>query len=320
AAVSKTAPVTGKDLSLPVLECVLLVAENNTLTIRATNLDLGIEVTIPVKVEESGTVAVPADILRSFLSNLPYDDSVSLVADDTTLKVTTSQSETEIHTQDYDEFPSIPSVSEGDTVTIPSEKLIKGFESVYYSASPSSMKPELSSVNMFTNDGSVMFVATDSFRLAEKKVNVKNVKEFDSVLIPFENVSEVVRTFSGEGGEVEIDIGENQISFSLDGIYVTSRVIDGVFPDYQQIKQDLLNTLKLSNIFSDKFNKITLTVIPEEKEFSIRTQNADIGENVGKVDASLSGGDLTASFNYRYVMDCFQSINTDSVSLELSQN
>lgn len=330
-AVSTATPITGKDLSLPVLECVLLVAEDNELIVRATNLDLGIESSIPVKVKKEGTVAVPADILRKFLSSLPSDDNVSLVADDSTLTVTTEHSKTEIKTQKYEEFPSIPIVSEGDEISIPVQKLVNGLKSVYYSASPSSMKPELSSVNIFSDGNTLMFVATDSFRLAEKQVTVKKLKSFDSVLIPFKNVSEVVSAFNDKEGEVNVTISDNQIAFSLNGLYITSRIVDGVFPDYEQIipdsqstrivllKQDFLNTLKLSNIFADKFNKVTFTIDPQNKEFSIRTQNSDIGENVGTVDATFEGEPITASFNYRYVVDCFQSINADSVSLELSE-
>jgi DNA polymerase-3 subunit beta len=109
---------------------------------------------------------------------------------------------------------------------------------------------------------------------------------------------------------------------------VVSRVIDGVFPDYRQIipkgyateavvlKQDLLNALKISNIFSDKFNQIHLTIDPKGKIFQIQTKNSDVGENVTNVDAALTGDKVEINFNYRYISDCFQSIDADSVSLQ----
>ena len=113
----------------------------------------------------------------------------------------------------------------------------------------------------------------------------------------------------------------------MDGIYLTSRVIDGSFPDYKQIvpkefktevvvlKQDLLNALKLSNIFSDKFNQVNLLINPAKKIFELSSSNNDIGENKTYLDATLSGEEVQLGFNYKYFFDCFQSINSDSVSI-----
>ena len=123
---------------------------------------------------------------------------------------------------------------------------------------------------------------------------------------------------------------KNQISFSSDNVYLTSRVIDGVFPDYRQIipktsstnvvllKQDLLNALKLSNIFSDKFNQVNLKLSPKEKVFELSSANNDIGENKTYLDAALTGESIELSFNYKYFLDCFQSISTDSLSIKFS--
>ena len=118
-------------------------------------------------------------------------------------------------------------------------------------------------------------MATDSFRLAEKNKN-ENRKELKGIIIPFKNAMELSRIFEGESGVVDIRFNKNQIVFSLDHIYFTSRIIDGVFPDYKQIipkehkteivllKQDFLNSLKISNIFSDKFNQVVIFVSPQK--------------------------------------------------------
>ena len=120
------------------------------------------------------------------------------------------------------------------------------------------------------------------------------------------------------------------VSFSSDNIYLTSRVIDGVFPDYRQIvpkkseteaivlRQDLLNALKLSNIFSDKFNQVNLKIAPPEKVFELSSANNDVGENKTFLDAALTGENVELGFNYKYFLDCFQSIVADSVSIKLS--
>jgi DNA polymerase-3 subunit beta len=123
-----------------------------------------------------------------------------------------------------------------------------------------------------------------------------------------------------------------QISFKTKDIYLTSRVVDGNFPDYKQIipknssteavvlKQDFISSLKVSNIFSDKFNQITITVKPSEKVFEIEARNADVGENTTLMNGALSGENVSANFNYKYILDCFQSITADSLNLQLNGN
>lgn len=329
-AVAIASNVTGKDLTLPVLKCLLLIVKNSTLTIRATNLDLGIEIRIPVKATKEGVVAVPSDILKNFLSNLYSDKKVFLELKDSTLVVNTGHSTTRIKTFPYEEFPSIPLLEETTSVSLPASRFLDGLHSVYYAASPSSMKLELASVFIHQDNGKLVFAATDSFRLAEKKVKIKNLEEFPSLLIPHKNVVEILKVLDESGDEIEILFSDNQIALKQNDVYVTSRVVDGVFPDYGQIipkehttevvvlKKDLQGALKLSNIFTDKFNQVTFTIKPKEKVSEITTVNSDVGENIGKIDAALSGEDVEMSFNYRYISECFQSIPTDSVSLGLS--
>ena len=213
---------------------------------------------------------------------------------------------------------------------IESTKLINGIKSVSYSSSISDIKPEISSVFIYTKNNNLVFVSTDSFRLAEKKINLKELPEILGILIPFKNVSEILRIFGDFKGNIEVCFSKNAISFSSDNIYLTSRVIDGIFPDYYQIipkdakttvvvlKQDLLNALKLSNIFSDKFNQVSLKVLPKEKVFELSSANNDIGENKTYLDAALTGEDIELGFNYKYFLDCFQSITTDSVSIKFA--
>ncbi len=328
-AISKADKVTSKNVTLPVLKYILLVAKNNTLTIRATNLDLGVEIKIPVKVEEEGTVAVPAELLKSFIGNITQDSKITLETKDNTLLVTTNNSQTKVKTYPHEEFPSIPRVVSDKTLKLPIDKFIHGLKSVWYSASPQSMKPELASVYIYNESGSVVFAATDSFRLAEKSVSFKSLDDFESILIPFKNVSDVIKVFDDIKGEVEISITQNQIGFSIGDLYVTSRVVDGVFPDYRQIipkeyetecvvlKQDVIDVMKQANIFSDKFNRITFEVKPKEKKFIIKTSNKELGESSINVSAALSGDPQTVSFSYRNVFDCFQSITTDSLVFKI---
>jgi len=329
-AISKAERVTGKNITLPILSCVLLEAHDSLLTIKATNLDLGIEITLPVKVIKPGKTAVSGSVLYNFISNITNDKNITLELVNDNLKISTKHTNSIIKAFPVDDFPNIPKVSKEKTFNFNVPGLIKGFKSVMYSSSVSTIRPVLSSIFLSSEEDGVVFVATDSFRLSEKRIGVKKHKEFSQILIPFKNAGEIIRTLEDIKDDVVVCLNENQISFSYNDIYITSRVIDGVFPDYKQIipketkteaivlKQDLISGLRISNIFSDKFSQVTFNVKPKEKVFEITTKNMDIGENINNIDAVITGEELTISFNYKYIIDCFQSIDSDSVSLSFS--
>ncbi len=323
-AISQAERITGKNLTLPVLNSILLIASGKSLKMRSTNLSLGIEIEIPAKIEKEGILAISGSVLNNIFSNVFQNDNVHLE----NLLIKTKKSQIKIKGQTPDDFPTIPRV-DGKSFDIESKKLIDGIKSVYYSSSVSDIKPEISSVFIYTNEDNLVFVSTDSFRLAEKKVKVKGLEEILGILIPFKNVSEILRIFGELQGVVRVCFNKNQISFSGERIYLTSRIIDGVFPDYRQIlpknsttnavllKQDLLNALKLSNIFSDKFNQVNLSIKPKEKVFELSSANNDVGENKTYLDGAITGEAVELGFNYKYFLDCFQSITTDSMSIKL---
>ena len=329
-AVSKAEKVVSKNLNLPVLSCLLFETKGNNLIIRSTNLDLGLEISIPVKVEQEGKVAIPAQVLSSFLNNLSDDKNIVLETVENTLKIYSSSSEANIKTLSTDDFPTVPMIDEGKTCKISSKDLISGIKSVIYSSSTSSVKPELSSVYIYSNgDEGLVFVATDSFRLAEKTIKTRKVIDLPGVLIPFKNASDILKIFDDVDEEIEINSTKNQISFNFNGLYLVSRVIDGNFPDYKQIlpkerktkvtvlKQDLINSLKISNIFSDNFNQMNI-VVKNGKNIQIKTKNLNIGENTNKIEAEIEGEEIEANFNYRYIVDCLGSIASDSIILSLN--
>ncbi|KKR31681.1 MAG: polymerase III subunit beta protein [Parcubacteria group bacterium GW2011_GWF2_39_8b] len=329
-AIGKAEKVTGKNITLPILNCVLLEAKDSTLTIKATNLDIGIEIKIPVKVIKSGVMAVSGGVLYNFISNITGDKNVTLEEVSGNLKVSTKHSYALIKSFAPDDFPTIPKISNESPFSFNIQSLIKGLKGVLHSASVSTLRPVLSAISLCSEEDIVVFAATDSFRLAEKKIGVKKHKEFNQILIPFKNAVEIIRILEDIKDDVEINLNQNQISFSYNDIYITSRVLDGVFPDYKQIipkdvktevivlKQDFINTLRVSTVFSDKFSQVTFNISPKEKVFKITTKNADIGENINNIDAVIKGEELSVSFNYKYIIDCFQSIDSDSISLTFS--
>jgi len=180
---------------------------------------------------------------------------------------------------------------------------------------------------LHAKEGCLVFAATDSFRLAEKKIKTKKIPHFKQILIPQKNAAEIIKIFDKGDEEISVSLEEHQIGLRAQNIYLTSRIIEGIFPDYKQIipketttnavvlKQDLINSLKTSLIFSDTFNQLTLKLSPKTKGFEVESKNSTIGESTHNVDAVLKGEDLNINVNHRYFTDCFQSITTDSISL-----
>lgn len=322
--------VTGKNLTLQILSSILIIANGKTLKLRATNLDIGIEVEIPAKIEKEGVAAVRGATFNSLLSAIQNEKTVVLESINDNISISTQSTNATIKCYPPTDFPTIPLITNSNNFLISVDKFISGINSVFYSASLSDIKPEISSVYIYPEDNELVFVSTDSFRLAEKKIKIRNTPDFNGFIIPFKNAIEIAHVLSLFTGEVKIFYTKNQISFSGDGVYFTSRLIDGLFPDYRQIipkevttelvvlKQDIINALKINNVFLDKFNQITINIKPKSKIFSINSQSGELGETTTQIQAVLKGDDVVVHVNYRYLFDVFQSITSDSVCFLLN--
>lgn len=329
-ALTKADKITGKNVSLAVLQCVLLKTLENQIEISATNLEIGIKVYVPAKIERAGEIALSSSLLVSYLSNLLQEENLVLEHTEQILKIIGTKSETQINTFATTDFPSIPTIESDKKCKIQTGDLLEGLKSVWYAASVSSIKPELSSVYLYSDSGELTFVATDSFRLAERKPGAKT-EDFESILIPQRNVSEIIRVFEGSEQEIEIRFGQNQVSFEIEKeVYLVSRVVDGVFPDYKQIvpkevkteitilKQDFINSLKISNLFSDNFNQVKFHLDAQNNIFEITSKNTEKGESRTIVPATIKGDSIDINFNQKYITDCFNSIKSESFQLNFN--
>lgn len=326
--ISRADKIVSKQQNLPVLNALYLHAKKDGLLIKATNLDLGVEILVPAKISEEGVCAVPAHIISSFLNTLNDDDKVSLEVVDGVLEISTNESTTHIKTIPHEDFPNIPKVTKEKSVSIDVEKITTGFRLVASSAAVSSMKPELSSVYVYVDEKELVFVATDSFRLAEKRYNFSGGGFDDGVIIPAKNVMEVVKILEGSSGDVVIAFSDGQISFEVENVYITSRIVDGVFPNYKQIipsefntkvtvlKDEVVDALRMANIFSDRFNKVTLGVDAKKGMLSVSTQNNDIGDTTKNIQSSIEGDSLSINFNYNYLVDGFSVISDQSMYIQ----
>lgn len=329
-AVYKASRLSSKHLTLPVLSCIYIEAsKDGVVLIRSTNLDMGIEVKSKAKVVEPGVVAVPAQVFLGVLSSIKGED-VFLELKENNLKVSSNKNSAVIKCMPHEDFPSIPKILAVKTIKIDIKNFIHGFKSVWYSASTSNIKPELSSVYVYKDGEQMVFVSTDSFRLAEKKINIKNGMDMPQIIIPQRNVAEIIKLFEDQSDPVEVLFDKNQIAFVSGDTYLVSRLVDGSFPDYKQIipknfvseatllKADILNSIKASNIFSDNLNQVKIKVDPKNNQLHIESKNSDIGEYKNSVKASASGESLELNFNNKYITDCMQSVSSDSINFSFA--
>lgn len=323
--------VTSKTATLPVLGCVLFFVEKGILTVRATNLDIGVEFSLPVKMEKEGVVAVPSGALRALVVGARQGSTITLEAKEGNLLVTTNQHKAKLKTFPHDDFPVIPRISKEKTITLPADTIVRALKAVWYAAAISTIKPELASVYVYTQKNTLVSAATDAFRLAEKKSLVENAPEGISFLLPVKNTQDCIRILEEVGGTVTVCLSLHQIGIYHDTYYLYARVVEGVFPDYHQIipqqktaevvllKYDLLAALKTMAAFANTLHQIQLHVSPKKGEFFLTSQNNDVGECRENIPATLEGEDITITVNHRYFLDCFQSLSSDSISLTFSE-
>jgi len=330
---TQTERVVSKNPALPVLSDVLIspFKNNNEIVISATNLDLGVNFLLKAKIEgEKKKIAIKAGALAQFLSNISTEREVLLEIEGNTLAVKTKSGNAKFAGSEAEDFPVINKLDSEPIVSLEAIKITEGIKSVIYSVSNSQIKPELAGVFVYLTGDDLVFVSTDSFRLAEKKIKIKKPKEdFDGFIIPTKNILEIGRVLEGEEGIFDIRVGGGQVSFSKEGVYLVSRSVEGNFPDYKQIipkeqkteavflKEDLVRSLKASTVFSDSFNQITFCFKPKEKSVEISSKNSGVGEGDIKISSALSGEDIQIGFNHKYIVDCLGSIKSDSVSVFL---
>ncbi len=326
--------VINKNQSLPVLENALFEARGDELFVKATNIEVFVEYRITVSLEKDGEFAAPIDVLLQSVKNAKEGESIELELKGNALSVKDKNSSFKIKTVAHDEFPKLkkPEALKESNLKINKDLFINGIKSVYSFSSSMSIKPELSSVFVYYEEDNLVFVATDQFRLAEKKIKYTNKNDFQSVLIPTKNAGVLLKILEfTENTEFKFLSEENQISLESDELFVSSRVLDLSFPDYKAIipnsfetkiillKEDLLSAIKKSALFTDKFGKLSLSL--NKSKLKLKAENKDIGEIDENIEVKTEGKDeFEANFNYRFLQEGISAIFEDSVEIWFTGN
>lgn len=313
---------TGKNLNLPILANVLLETDSGVLEITATNLEYAVKVTIPTKTQVRGKVSVPAKILAQYIQSI-REPQIDLEEKGGNLLLSTDSREGKINGVPTDNFPLIPKIKKLQNYEIDSLALSNALEHVLPSVSTSEFKPELNGVYVRIGKNEVTLAATDTFRLAEKKMKLSSSKgeEGKSFILPWRVAQELARIFGSEEKKIEVALGENQIEISSEGIHIFSRLIDGNFPEYSAIipknfsssvfleRGPIVESIRSSSIFASKLQDVNL--ILSQKKVDITSENSEIGKNSVSLAASLTGKPVSLSFNYRFLLDGLNGLSEE---------
>jgi len=318
-----------KSGTLPILSSILIIAGDDGIKLRATNLETGIDLKLTGDKKQDGVIAIPATILQQIASSLSGEGMVTIEQSGEVARITSGTSKSTIKTAPYDDFPSIPFPENPTNRVIVSGVILKNLLlSIASCASPSTIRPELASVLLSVEGGVLTTVATDSFRLAEKKTSLTSKGSQGKVLIPAKNALDVAQALPDE--EIIISFDEHQCAFvSEEGMLVT-RLTNAAYPDYRQIipkesvveavvlKKDFESALKRTTVFSDAFQKVRLSIDPKTKTLSLFARNADIGESVETINAQINGTPIELSFNHRYLSAALPLTQAESISITAS--
>jgi DNA polymerase-3 subunit beta len=315
--------------SLPVLSAILILCGSEGIKFRATNLETGVDLKIPGNHKGEGVVAIPARVLEQIALSQTGEGEVTLEQSGDTIIFKSGTARSTIKTVPYEDFPIIPlPESPKGRVVLPGITVKNLLSSIASCASASTVRPELASLYLSVEGGSCTAVATDSFRLAEKKITLGNKGVQSKLLIPAKNALEIAQALPDE--EVILSFDDHQCAFIFEHGMLTTRLTAAVYPDYRQIipkdsvaeavvlRRDLELALKRATIFSDSFQKIKLSFDPKKKTLTLYSRNADVGESTESIAGQVSGSAIDLSFNHRYLTAFFSLAEAQSVSLTAS--
>jgi DNA polymerase-3 subunit beta len=326
--------------TLPVLANVLLMTDGGRLKLSATNLEIVITCWIGAKVEEEGSITVPARTFNDLVSALPQETvELTLDPETLTLHLASSRSEANIKGIDSQEFPLVPEPDRQKQHRLEADTLKQMINQVAFAAATDDARPTLTGVLTRFEGNKITMAATDGFRLSVRSAEFPgHVQNNFDVVIPARALMEVARIADGETDEIFISMpeGRNQIIFDLDNVVVVSQLIDGNFPDFspvipkRHVTRTVLNTAefskacKMAEIFAREANQTARVRVQPGNELMpgyavISATSAETGDNVAQIDASVDGEEIEIAFNVRYMAQVLNVLNTPQVALETTR-
>jgi len=317
--------------TLPVLNNVLLKAEGKKLYFTSTNLEIAVSYTIETEIKNEGEITIPSKLFTNYINYL-NDDNIDIVAKDGDILIKTSDSKTRIKGIPASEFPPIPTVDKEGGMSLKVKDLKKAISQVVFAAALNTTRPILSGVFFVVDKDELKMVATDSYRLSEKILKPSSISGGISCIVPAKTILELGSILDGvsQDNDVEVVISKNQIMFSVGPVKLVSRLIEGQFPNYEQIIPSSSKTqiefeishislvIKRINIFAkENNNKIVLRVV--DGKVIVTTESTQYGEGEITLNTKINGSDNEIALNSQFLLDALGNIGGDKVIFEIGE-
>lgn len=326
--------------TLPVLGNVLLASDEGRLRLAATNLEMGISCWIGARIEDEGSITVPARLLADLVNTLPGDQvTLSVNINTQTLNVRSGSSNTDIKGISSDEFPPISTADPGEGIQQKTSDFREMIQQVSFAASTDEARPVLQGVQLQINGAVVSMAATDGFRISMRKLDLPaGVESPVNLIIPARALNEVARMASEEDETISIIVPKNrgQAVFHYKNSELVSQLIDGNFPDYRVVlpktfkNQTIVNTeaflkaVRQAEIIARNGNNVVRLNLQKNEDrpgrVQVSSQTEETGSNETSIEANIDGPDLTVALNVRYLRDALEVLRTPNMVLQLNDH
>ncbi len=323
--------VAGGRATLPILNNVLIRVDDKKVSLTTTNLDMAVVDYLSVIDSKNGVVTVPARLIAEFVANLPKGETVTLAAENEKVTVKTDRYNSVLNGTLADDFPELPGMDEGKTVkfTLSVEDFKTGLSQVMVAASNDMARPALTGVYFNTTDDTLYVAATDGYRLAERKL-VEKVGVEVAAVVPTASLRAVLSLLDDNVEEVEILFDEAQVKFRLNEVEVTSKLVDGSFPDYRQLipkdseikvdlkRDELVRVTKLAALFAREVGgSVVCSTKAEDGTFAIASVANELGENNSEIKTEVEV-DGKVTLNSRFLLDALNVLEGKTVKVGFS--
>jgi len=313
--------------TVQILSGVLLRAEGGHLHLAATDMELSLRSSFDAQVDGEGAVVVPGRLLVELARLLPAQEVViEQRADEGVVHVTSGSSTSSLHTYAAEDFPRLPDLDAVGTFTVDRESLLETVARVSRSASRDESRPVLTGILVRFEAGKLVMAATDSYRLSVKETPLEGESPELEAIIPARALAELSR-IAQSGDTLELGVHENQVVFAADDVWLTTRRIDGQFPNYKQLlpesfehevtlaRVELLDVVRRVAVMAQRNSPLRLRFA--EGELTVSAQTQDVGEARESLPVQFSGEPLEIGFNAEFLREGVESVSTDEIRLRL---
>jgi DNA polymerase III subunit beta len=313
--------------TVQILSGILLDAAGGRLSLAATDMELSLQAELDASVDESGKVVIPGRLLVELARLLPESEvSIAHRLEDGVVEVTCGSANYRLHTYGIEDFPRLPDPAAASLYMIDRPALVETAVKVSRSASRDESRPVLTGILVRFEPGKVVMAATDSYRLSVKETPLEGKAPELEAIVPARALGELSRIAQGDG-ELQLGVHENQVVFTIDGTVLTTRRIDGQFPNYSQLlpetfehelkiaRDELLDVVRRVAVMSQRNSPLRLSFA--EGELTISAQTQDLGEARESMPVPFSGEPLEIGFNPEFLREGIESVEGDELRLKL---